>query len=164
MLKLLEQHHPQVLFGKLGIHQRQRGALEGQVPGGEPRILPVIGHRQDAHRVQVPPVLIANGFPRWGRWAVAVIALKPETDVKEINLLAPQHAGKSLPLDQPFIIIGTLRMDRGVELVGFAAPHLKDFFDVFERRFAMVSSKAKISNVRVSRRHHHPIDHAGLGT
>ena len=31
-------------------------ALKGQVPGGEPGILPLVRHGQDAHRVQVLPV------------------------------------------------------------------------------------------------------------
>ncbi len=43
-----------------GIDQRERDAVERQIPGREPRILPLVRHREDAHRVQMPPVRVAD--------------------------------------------------------------------------------------------------------
>src|SRR2546428_10181849 len=49
MLKLLKQQEPQLLLRELRIDQRERHAMKRQIPRGEPRILPLIRHRQHAH-------------------------------------------------------------------------------------------------------------------
>src|SRR5438132_2674956 len=49
MLKLFKQQEPQLLLRELRIDQRERHAMKRQIPRGEPRILPLIGHRQHAH-------------------------------------------------------------------------------------------------------------------
>ena len=52
-----EQH--QLVLGEPGVDVGQRHAVEGQVPGGEPRVLPLVGHRQDVEGVEVPPARVA---------------------------------------------------------------------------------------------------------
>ena len=49
----------QLLLGELGIDQRQRDAVKGQVPGGIPGIFPLVGHRDDVGVVQMRPVAVA---------------------------------------------------------------------------------------------------------
>src|SRR5260370_24680226 len=58
VLELLEQEDPKLVLGILRVDQRDGYTVEGQVPGGEPRIFPLVRHRHDAHRIEVPPVLI----------------------------------------------------------------------------------------------------------
>ena len=61
---LAGQHH-ELLLGELGVDQRERDAVEGEVPGGVPGILPFVRHRDDVVVVEVAPV------------AVAAVAMRP---------------------------------------------------------------------------------------
>src|SRR2546425_1141401 len=49
MLKLLKEQMPQLVLRKLRIHQRERHAMKCQIPGGKPRVLPLVRHRQHPH-------------------------------------------------------------------------------------------------------------------
>src|SRR5690242_13513 len=64
VLELLEEHYPEILLRKFRIYQCQRRALEGQIPCCEPWILPLVGHRQNAHGIQVSPMMIADSLAR----------------------------------------------------------------------------------------------------
>ena len=48
VLKLLEEEKPELVLGERGVDQREGHALECQVPGRKPRILPLVGHRHHA--------------------------------------------------------------------------------------------------------------------
>src|SRR5206468_9602460 len=88
-------------------------AVEGEVPGGEPRILPFVRHGQDAHRVEVAPVGVAD-LPARGRGRpLRVVALQPEVHVKDVDLLGPEKVGEGLPLHQLLVLA------RGLGLNGF---------------------------------------------
>ena len=58
----------QLQLGELGIDQRQRDAVEGEVPRGVPRVLPLVRHRDDVRVVEVLPAVVA---PRLARFAAA---------------------------------------------------------------------------------------------
>ena len=49
-----QQH--ELLLGEVRIDQRQGDAVKREVPGGVPRILPLVRHRDDVGVVEVPPV------------------------------------------------------------------------------------------------------------
>src|ERR1700722_15949548 len=83
MLKLLKEQQPEVFFGELRIHQRQRGALESQVPCGEPGKLPFVRNRHDPHGIQVPPMHITNFLASF-RWSNR-IALEPAVYIKKVD-------------------------------------------------------------------------------
>ena len=101
-------------------------AVEREVPGGEPGVLPLVRHRHDAHRVQVPPVLVADragatpaaGSPGCRRRASAA---------RRTGRSAWSTAGRRAPgAARSRSSVGRLRrMDRCVELVGLA-PALVD--------------------------------------
>ena len=120
MLELLEQHQPELLLGKVGVDDRDRHRVERQIPRRKPRIFPFIRHRQHAHRIEVPPVLVADLVTRVGRWRIGVVTLQPQVDVEDIVLLGPHHAGEGLALDAALVFRSALRMDRLVELVRLA--------------------------------------------
>src|SRR5215470_14045886 len=50
---------------------------------------------------------------------------QPHIEIKKVVLLAPEHAGKSLPHYQRLILAQGWRYDAPIELVGFAAPCVK---------------------------------------
>ena len=56
----LAPHQHELVLGELGIGDRQRDAVEGEVPRREPRVLPLVGHRHHVHRVEVAPVVVAS--------------------------------------------------------------------------------------------------------
>ena len=75
---------------------RQRQRVEGEVPGGVPRVLPLVGHRDDVVVDHVEPVRVAGirGIRRGS--GLELVLLQPFVTVEEVILLAPQHAGHGL--------------------------------------------------------------------
>ena len=133
MLELLEEQHPEILLGGAWIDESERDAVECEVPGGEPRILPLVRHGEDAHGIQVAPVNVANVLARFGRRAAGIITVEPKIYVEEIRLLVPKHAGERLALDQPVVARCRRRMDRIVEFVSLLLALLHDCFYFRER-------------------------------
>ena len=74
-------------------------AVEPEVPGGEPGVLPLVGHRHDVERREVRPPGIASRPPRRRRRGLGRIAFQPAPHVVGVQLLAPEHAGEGLAHD-----------------------------------------------------------------
>ena len=55
----LPQHEQELLLGEAGVDQAEGDAMEGQVPGRVPGVLPFVRHRDDVAAVVVPPLAIA---------------------------------------------------------------------------------------------------------
>ena len=86
--------------------------VEGQVPDGVPRVLPLVGHGDDIHVVEMFPVGVATLLAlRRRRWA-GRIAFKPEFDRIVVELLGPHETGEGLPLHAAFIVAQVRRLDR----------------------------------------------------
>ncbi len=67
------QHQLHLLLGEVGVHDRERQRVEGQVPGRVPGILPLVGHRDDVLVQHVEPLRVP-GAPdtRYGAgWSCA---------------------------------------------------------------------------------------------
>src|ERR1700720_2663026 len=150
MLKLFKQQEPQLLLRELRINERERDAMKGQIPGGEPRILPLVRHRQHAHRVQVQPTRVATAAARLRRRPVGIVAVEPNVDVIKIDLLTPEHAGESLPLNATLVFAGVGGMNGIVELVGLRASLSNDLIYVSERRFQNFICEAQMNNDRAA--------------
>ena len=110
---------------EFGIDMRERHALKAQVPGGKPRVFPLVGHGKHAGRVEVTPSGVASreAFRGWRR--LGRIAVEPPRHVVVIELLAPQHAAERLTDNQPFVGGEPVRHEARVEDVGFAATELE---------------------------------------
>ena len=74
---------------------RQGHAVEGQIPGGEPGVLPRVGHQDDFVVVQVPPVAVADRPAAGRRRRLARIAGQPARHVVVEELLAPEQARRT---------------------------------------------------------------------
>src|SRR2546427_208262 len=96
MLKLLEEHQPELLFCEMRIDQCEHDGVEREVPCREPWVFPFVGHRQNAHRVEMAPVTIATVMAGGGRLPIWIVAVKPRVDVEQIALLGPQQTGECL--------------------------------------------------------------------
>ncbi len=86
----------ELLFGEIGIHQREGHTVEGQIPGSVPGVFPFVGHGNDVVVVEVRPILIA-AFPAVvRRLRPGGIAFEPGVHVIMVKLLGPKHAGERL--------------------------------------------------------------------
>ena len=162
MLKLLEEQQPKLFLCELAVDERERHAMEREVPRGEPRILPFVRHRHDAHRVEVPPVRIADLFPRLGRRPVGAVALQPHVHIEEIDLLGPEHPREGLTLDPLLVLGGVVGMNGGVELIGLGAPLRNDGGHGDERIRMKFGGEAKAKVDAFSRGHDHSIVEGGF--
>ena len=91
------QQQDELLLGELGIDQRQRHAVEGQVPGGVPGILPLVRHGDDVGVVEVQSSRGCGPCSALGRRRRAAgIAVQPVAHVVMVELLRPEHAGEGL--------------------------------------------------------------------
>ena len=116
----LAQQQQELLLGEVGIDAGKRDHVEGQVPGGEPGVLPLVGHRDDVAVEQVRPVGVAALGAAGRRRGLRRIALEPVLDDVVVELLAPEQAGVALPEHPPLVLRRGLRQALAVELVGLA--------------------------------------------
>ena len=119
------KHQLHLLLGEIGVHDRQRQRVEGQVPGRIPGVLPLVGHRDDVLVQHVEPLRVPGVAMAVMEW-VGVVLVEPVVAVEKKELLAPQHAGDGLAHDVGLISAHGWRGDRRVELVGLTTPGGED--------------------------------------
>ena len=129
VLELLEQQQPELVLGELRVDQRERHALEREVPRGEPRVLPLVGHRHHPHRVEVAPVAVADLRRDGGGGCAGIVAVEPARDVEQVALLAPQEPRQRTALHEPLVGGGLARGQRRVERVGLGLARGDDRVD-----------------------------------
>ena len=126
------QQHQQLVLGEGRIDRGEGDHVEGRVPGGEPRVLPLVGHRQDVAGEEVAPVGIAAAQAVLRRFRPVAIALEPVFDDVVVELLGPQKAGVALAADQVFLGREGLGDDVVVELVALGDPLGEGFVEAIE--------------------------------
>ena len=158
-------HQHELLLGELAIHQRQRHAVERQVPCGVPGILPLVGHRNDVGVIEVGPLVVAPVDPLGRRRRRPGIALEPVADHIVIELLRPQHAGERLPHHVAGVRRQVGRNHGRVELVGFANPFGEDVVEAGAERLlgAARASQPQTHGLRFTRAERQDVPRRGLG-
>ena len=63
VLEPLPAQQDQLVFGERRVDVGQGHAVEGQVPGGEPGVLPLVRHRHDVEGIEVAPPGVAAAAP-----------------------------------------------------------------------------------------------------
>ena len=122
------EHQIHLLLGEIGVHDRQRQRVEGQIPGRVPGVLPLVGHRDDVLVQHVEPLRVP-GVAITGMERVGVVLVEPVVPVEEEELLAPEHAGEGLTHHVGRVFAHRWRRDRLVELVGFTKPVGEDLVE-----------------------------------
>ena len=112
MLEPLAAEQDQLVLGEGRVDARERDAVEGEVPGGEPRVLPLVGHRHDVEGVKGAPARVPPVQPGVGRFRLAGVAVEPAGDVVGVELLAPEHPGQRLP-EHERLVLGRSRRGSG---------------------------------------------------
>jgi len=128
---LLAQHQLQLLLGKVRIDDVEGDDVKGQIPGRVPRVLPLVGHRDDVRVHHVGPLGVSD---RRAAHAVGVdaVLVEPASDVVVEELLAPEHAGERLAHHARGVGRDARRRDRSVEGIRLPAPGLEDRVEVAE--------------------------------
>ena len=137
-------------------------AVKREVPGREPRVLPLVRHRHHAHRVEVPPVRVAR-LPPPRRRLRRIVAVEPLRHVEQVALLAPQEARERAALDQPLVRGRRRRREVCVEHVRLMATRLEDRVDVAERIGAVAVAEPQPHHRGAPRRDHAAVVQRDLG-
>jgi hypothetical protein len=114
------QKQRELLLRERGIDARHRHHVKREIPGGKPRVFPLVGHGDDVAAVEMGPVAVAAELAGRRRSRRLRIALEPVLDGKVIKLLGPQEAGIALADDVALVGRGARRNDAGVEFVRLA--------------------------------------------
>ena len=128
------QHQVDLALREVRVDHGQRDAVERQVPGGVPRVLPLVGHGHDVVVDHVEPRLVAGPPPGRRPQRVDVALAQPAVDVEVVALLGPQHPGQRLAHDRLGIVGHRRRRDGLVELVRLGPPPRDQLIGVGERR------------------------------
>jgi hypothetical protein len=83
----LAQHELELLLAEIGINHSQGEHVKGQIPGGIPRVLPLVRHGDDVAVVHVVPVIIARRRLSGRLERVGPALVQPLVDVIEVKLL-----------------------------------------------------------------------------
>ena len=118
VLEPLPADQDQLVLGERRVQVSQGDRVEGQVPGGEPGILPLVRHRDDVEPVEVAPLGVPPVLAHLGRFRLGRVPVQPAGDVVVEQLLAPQHARGRLPQHQRLIRARAGRRQLRIELVG----------------------------------------------
>jgi hypothetical protein len=129
----LAQDEPELFLRDVGIDDGERDAVEGEVPGGVPGILPFVRHQQHVCVVNVGPLMITAKSAPGRRRRLAGVALEPILDHVVVILLRPQQARQRLARNTPGIVGHRSREDFGVVLVSFAAAQIDHRVELRER-------------------------------
>src|ERR1700730_16228723 len=129
------EEEDELILGEVRIDDGEGHAVEGQIPGGIPRVFPFVGHGNDVVVIQLGPIFIpaVPAFFRWRR--LGRIAGKPSEDVVVVELFGPHHSRQGLTHYRASIFGNVLGHTRSVEIVGF-------FLAQFEK---MIETSAEIA-------------------
>ena len=116
MLEPLPAEQHQLVLGERRVDVRQRDAVKGEIPGGEPGVLPFIRHRHYVEGVEVLPPGAPSRPARSRWWRLSGVALEPAGHVVVIELFAPQHSREGLAHDHLFVRARPRRRQLVIEL------------------------------------------------
>jgi len=129
VLEPLPAHDEQLVLRERRVDVGQGDGVERQVPGGEPRVLPRVRHREDVPGVHVGPGRVpARPSLRRG-WRLRRVTVQPALDVVAVELLAPDHPRERLTGDEPLVLARGGRDHLAVELVRLGAARREDLVE-----------------------------------
>src|ERR1700681_4087742 len=158
----LAREQYQLLLGELAVEMRERNAVERKIPGRVPGIFPLFGHPNYVGVAEVLPVAVA--LPAGRRTGLSRIPGQPLMDVEVVVLLAPDHAGECLALNQARIRVCYAFLQLRVELVRLTNTRGKHLVKINEwgRGARLRQSQPQLFDA--ARRHVEPAPHGCLST
>ena len=132
---LLAQKQDELLFRKIQIDLRKPNHMKRQIPRREPRILPLVRHRDDVAVEKMRPLAVAAVVTLRRRWRLRGVAVEPGADDVVVKLLAPEQPRVSLAGNAARLVAHAGGRDRVVEFVGLA-PALREDVVKLGKRFS----------------------------
>src|SRR5580704_1923680 len=86
----------QLLLRKSWIEMSEGQHVEGEIPGGEPRILPFVRHRNYVAAEYLQPIMVASVPSAIGRLRLVCIPSQPVLHDVVVELFGPEQAGRRL--------------------------------------------------------------------
>ena len=130
----LAQEQDQLLLGEVGVHLGVGDHVERQVPGGVPRVLPLVRHGDDLAVEEVRPVGVAAGVPGLVGSGHVGVSPQPVLDGVVVELFAPEQTRVRLPHHLQLLqtegageVAQTLSGQAAVEGVGFRQADFESF-------------------------------------
>ena len=112
------QHQQELLLREVEVDEPEGEGVEGEVPGGIPRVLPLVGHGDDIAVEHVEPLSVSRVPPPRPHERVGIVLLEPGVHVEQVVLLGPEHPREGLPVDPSLVLAQRGGGDPLVELVG----------------------------------------------
>ena len=156
-----QQH--QLMLGELGVDQCEGDAVERQIPGRVPGILPLVRHGNDVGVIEIAPFGIAAVQARLRRGYLAGITLEPARSIQAVELLAPNQPGECLALHHALVGRDDVFLQVGVVLIGFCAALVKQAFELVEGRREHAPRQPQPVFLPAAGGENRLIPHAGLG-
>ncbi len=122
----LAQQQDELVLRELRIDERERDAVESEIPGRVPGVFPLVGHREDFAIVEMPPLVIPARPALARRRGLSDVSAEPSLDVVPVVLLAPEQPRDGLAEDPALVGSERCGGDRPVEFVGFGDPRRED--------------------------------------
>jgi hypothetical protein len=169
VLEPLPAQQDQLVLSERRVDVRQGHAVECQVPGGEPGILPLVRHRHDVEGVEAAPPAVPPGRAARGRRRLGRVAVQPARNVVVVELLAPEQPAERLAHHHGLIGGRAWRRQLGVELVRLASAQRDHPVEVGAERArrpgtGVVRPQPQPKLRRRARRDRHLIPERALGT
>ena len=133
------QQELQLVFRELAVQPRKRNHVERQVPGGEPRVLPFVRHREHVAIEHMRPVGVSPVQSLRRRTGLLGIPLEPVVHDVVIELFRPQQPGVCQTHHLAFVVRKRSGNALGIERVGLLDAIAKD---AVERRGERLSRSA----------------------
>src|SRR6202162_2909296 len=115
----LPQKQQQLFLGKCGVKTGNREHVKSEIPSGEPRVLPLVGHGDYIPGKQVPPFVVASTQPLRRRLGLRRIPVQPIPNDVVVELFGTQDTGISLTRHPAFVLtqfVGDLFSVEGIRL------------------------------------------------
>ena len=110
---------PKLALGTLGINHGKCDGLKRKIPTCKPRILPLVGHGENAFGVHILPERVATLQSLSGRRRKCWIALEPRVNVELVPLKVPQQSSECLALNVSVLRFVRMTIERLIKCVGF---------------------------------------------
>src|SRR5690349_16288487 len=106
--------------------------MKRKIPRRVPRILPLVGHRNDIGVVEMFPLVIATAHTLRRRLRCCRITIQPLLDDVVIELFGPEHACECLTHNKPRVSREVFGNYAAVKLIGFAKSIGEGFIELCE--------------------------------
>ena len=142
----------ELLLCKMRIDFRKWNHVERQIPGGEPRIFPLVRHRDDVPVEKMRPLPVPTELSLRRRQWLRRVACQPVANDVIIKLFAPEQSGVTLARDFLRLLIHLRGNKRVIKFVRLFNPLSENPIEISKwiRRRFVLCGKPQLHDLRLS--------------